>query len=185
GGRRRGGHLLLAEPLQRHVALDLLLDVPRRVDDLSPATDQRLEGLDVRQKAGPTGPGLPTGRRAGPAPAPDASPPAGSRAPSQWSRDARCAVHRAAQFVVVPGEHTAAAGNTERARQQQRDRRLPSAALRVGHYETTPGGRSPCHLTTPPLLPRSVPLSSSRSSPAEGCVASRRLNGRSYSGWRS
>src|SRR4029450_1992518 len=118
-----------------HVALDLLLDVPRRVDDLSPATDQRLEVLDGRHKAEPTGARIPTGRRAGPAPAPDAAPPAGSRAPSQWSPDARCAVHRAAQLVVVPGEHTAAAGNTERARQQQRDRRLPSAALRVGHYE--------------------------------------------------
>src|SRR5215207_8639218 len=37
-----------------HVALDLLLDVPRSVDDLAPATDQRLEVLDVRHKAEPT-----------------------------------------------------------------------------------------------------------------------------------
>src|SRR5919112_546780 len=47
--------LLVTEPLQRHIALDLLLDVPWRVDDLAPATDQRLEVLDVRHEAEATG----------------------------------------------------------------------------------------------------------------------------------
>ncbi len=51
GDRALEDHLLATEPLQRHIAPDLLLDVPRRVDDLAPATDQRFEVLDVRHEA--------------------------------------------------------------------------------------------------------------------------------------
>ena len=32
-------HLLVTEPLQRHVAFDLLVDMPRRVHELTPASD--------------------------------------------------------------------------------------------------------------------------------------------------
>ena len=53
GDRALEDHLLAAEPLQRHLASHLLLEVPRRVNHLAPATDQRLEIPDVRHRLEP------------------------------------------------------------------------------------------------------------------------------------
>ena len=51
GVRALEDHLLVAEPLQCHVARDLFPDVSWRVNELFPATDQRPQVLDVRHRA--------------------------------------------------------------------------------------------------------------------------------------